>query len=832
MNYKHHLDIKQCIALEKEHLLILLGWAFEKNENDFKIKICVNDKEIPFKMESMVREDVLKNFPKLNVSADCGYKIEMSIDNPIDDKEVSVYLTNSEKTKKVVQLSGKKLQKMAVRKPFAYSIDKMAVDDEYIRIAGWAMTERGEAELVPQICEDNGKEVEFLYKQIRRDDVLANFLYIDNLQANGFEIRFKFDENKNYQCIFKTKDKLKVEKVIPAKIRKRMSSNSILAKIIYNISYRNFRKTISFVRKKGLKAALRKIRETSRDEELDYMSWMKDHPITKEELEAQRNYKFSYEPLMSIIVPTYKTPEKFLHQMVDSVIKQTYSNWELCIADGSENDDTVIRIIKEYQEKDSKRIKVKALNENLGIAGNTNEALALAEGDFVCLLDHDDLLTPDALYEVVSKINENRANEVIYTDEDKVDMDLKEYFQPYFKTDFNLDLLRSSNYICHFFVVSKQIVDEVGGFRKEFDGSQDYDFILRCVEKAQQVAHIHKVLYHWRVHKDSVAENPESKMYCYEAGCKAIQAHLNRTGVKGTAYLSDILGQYRVEYEMTSNPKVSIVIPNREEKESLETCLNSIWSRSTYQNYEIVIVENNSSSDEIFQYYKEIDGKNNTKVVYWEREFNYSAINNFGVQQSSGEYILLLNNDTEVINENWLEGLLSNCMREEVGIVGAKLYYPDDTVQHAGVIVGLGGIAGHTFLGFEKTEYGYFSFPLLQRNVSAVTGACLMVKRSVFEKVGGLEERLQVAFNDIDFCLKVRQAGYLIVYNPHVTLYHYESKSRGGEDTEEKVKRFQSEIAYMQEKWQDALNNGDPYYNQNLSMQADYKLKELNWRSE
>ena len=371
-----------------------------------------------------------------------------------------------------------------------------------------------------------------------------------------------------------------------------------------------------------------------------------------------------------------------------------------------------------------------------------------------------------------------------------------------------------------------RLAREAGGFRREFDGAQDYDFIFRCTEEAKKVLHVPEVLYHWRTHKASTADNPASKMYAFEAGKRAIEAHLARCGQEGTVSLRKDLGFYRVEYPVQGEPLVSILIPNRDQKETLEKCLNSIWEKSTYNNYEILIVENNSSSPEIFDYYREIEKRPGVRILTWKEGFNYSAINNFGEKSAAGDYLLFLNNDVEVINPRWIEELLGNCQRKEVGIVGAKLYYPDDTIQHAGTVIGIGGIAGHAFLNMPRSRTGYLHKASLQMDLSAVTAACMMMKRQVFKQLGGFEERLSVAFNDVDLCLRTVQAGYLVVYNPEVELYHYESKSRGAEDSEEKVRRFQEEIEFMRCRWMDLLKKGDPYYNRNLTLSKwNYSLR-------
>ena len=593
--------------------------------------------------------------------------------------------------------------------------------------------------------------------------------------------------------------------------------------VLKKVSPYNIKKGILYLRHYGPKEFWVKLTERFQADDVDYEQWYENHKALPEELEKQKNEKWKRKPLISIVVPVYNTPQVFLRQMIESVQNQSYSEWELCIGNASPENKEMKKILEEYK-KDA-RIKEVEIPENKGISQNTNRAMEIASGELIGLLDHDDLLAPNALYEIAKAVNEHPDPEVIYTDEDKVTTDLKEHFQPHLKPDFNLDLLRSNNYICHFFVASRDLIKRVGGFRPEFNGAQDYDLILRCTEQAKQIVHIPKILYHWRVHKASTADNPASKMYAFDAGKRAIEEHLVRCRTKGTVQHTKDLGFYRVKYEICGEPLVSIIIPNKDQSEALKKCLDSIREKTSYRNYEIIIVENNSEEPETFAFYKKIAGEK-IKVVTWEGEFNYSAINNFGVRHARGDYLLLLNNDVEIINGDWLTEMLSHCQRKEVGIVGAKLYYPDNTIQHAGIIIGIGGVAGSVFVGLPRAFSGYLHKASIQLDLSAVTAACMLVKRSVFEQVGGLEEKLKVAFNDVDFCLRVREKGYLVVYDPYAELYHYESKTRGAEDTKEKIRRFQTEIEYMRSHWIGLLKKGDPYYNCNLSLTKwDYSLK-------
>lgn len=597
-------------------------------------------------------------------------------------------------------------------------------------------------------------------------------------------------------------------------------------KLMGKMSPYMIQKGLRYLKHYGVKEFWVRLHERFEPEEVPYGPWYEQYIPTREELEKQRKKKWNYGPKISIIVPAYKTPEAFLRQLMDSLLAQTYANWELCIANASPEDASMEYVLKEYAKKDS-RILWKKLEENKGIAENTNEAFAMATGEFAGLLDHDDLLAPNALYEVAKALETEPDIDVLYTDEDKVRGDeVLEHFQPHLKPDFNIDLLRSNNYICHFFVVRKSLLEKAGGFRREYDGAQDYDFIFRCTQAAGKIHHIPEILYHWRTHQSSTADNPESKLYAFEAGKRAIEENLRQNGLIGEVSHTKDYGFYRVKYPVQGEPLVSIIIPNKDAKEDLEKCIQSILEKSSYTNYEILIVENNSTGEEIFSYYKELSENSRIRLLRWKREFNYSAINNYGAKKAKGDYLLFLNNDTEVISPDWIEEMLGFCQRPDTGIVGARLYFGNNTVQHAGTVIGIGGIAGHMFTDMPRERSGYMHKAAIIQDLSAVTAACMMVKRQVFDEVQGFEEQLSVAFNDVDFCLRVREKQYLVVYDPYVELYHYESKSRGAEDSKEKVRRFQSEIEFMRCRWETLLKKGDPYYNKNLSLvKWNYSLK-------
>lgn len=550
--------------------------------------------------------------------------------------------------------------------------------------------------------------------------------------------------------------------------------------------------------------------------------------FTESELAEQRKHQFPKSIKFSIVVPLFNTPEKFLREMIQSVIDQTYANWELCLADGSDAEHGLVeKICRQYAKKDS-RIKYKKLEKNLGISGNTNACLEMASGDYIGLFDHDDLLHPAALYEVMRAICEQDAD-FIYTDELTFSGNTSNIITAHFKPDYAPDNLRANNYICHFSVFSDKILENVKGFRSEYDGSQDHDFILRATECAKKIVHIPEILYYWRSHPNSVAADINSKPYASIAGRKAVHDHIARHNMESIVESTKAFpAMYRVEYSLKEKPLISIIIPNKNHIEDLRKCVNSILNKSTYPSYEIIIVDNDSDEMVVEDYYKALKQNEKIRIVSWNKKFNFSAICNYGVGFAKGRYVVLLNNDTEVITESWLEEMLMYAQRQDVGAVGAKLYFANNTIQHAGVVLGMGRhrTAGYIFSKVDKENLGYMGRLCYAQNLSAVTFACVMIPRHVWDEVGGLDESFAVAFNDVDMCMRIRKAGYLIVWTPYAELYHYESKSRGLEDTLEKKKRFEGEVKRFQERWKAELAAGDPYYNPNLSLdREDFSLR-------
>lgn len=694
-----------------------------------------------------------------------------------------------------------------------YCFDSIFVKNGKIFATGWAVSSVTENEIEITVTDEKKEPVDAIVTWAARPDVglakygdpkaghVGIFLEIPFRGQHLATVHFK---EKNAQGNVITEQSLPLNPALIA-ARKFLKESKE--------QYVSTKKSLIWLKKK-----------LTRKEYADYDTWLRIMRVSRQELFAQRKTKFSYAPKFSVVVPLYHTPAKFLKDLVRSMMYQSYANWELCLVNASPEDVHLTSLLENWAMRD-KRIRVIRLEKNLGIAQNTNAGIAASTGEFIAFLDHDDFLEPDALFCYADALNKDKTIDVFYSDEDKTDEYAAHYFYPHFKSDFNIDLLHANNYMCHFLAVRKSLVDTVGGLNEKFDGAQDYDFVLRLTENTKKIYHCPRILYHWRCSNQSTAANQGNKMYAIHAGKAALNAHYKRIGWNARAQEGAVDGWYQTKFTLKEEPLVSILIPNKDHTDDLDVCLNSFFERADYQNYEFIIIENNSVLPETFAYYEKIEKEHdNVKVVYWEAGFNYSAINNFGFKFAKGDYIMLLNNDVELITPDIFQSMLGFCMRPEVGIVGAKLLYNDHTVQHAGVLVGAGGLADHVFKGIHEDDPGYMGRAISSQDVSAVTAACLLVKRSVYEEVGGLEDEFQVAFNDVDFCLKVRKAGYLIVYDADVKLFHYESKSRGMEDTTERFIRFGNEMMLLNSKWDILSTFVDPYYNPNLSYLEYYKI--------
>ena len=800
-----------CFSIDEEryddrhgHILSLDGWYIhpEKRECGFVLLGDGYEKiDLP-EIEHRERPDVLTA-----LNTDCGevlpgFTVHIPEVLKLMEKfgDLELFLTEGDNRISIWSINAEDLHELVKESLVEFHLDRIEVlYGTMLEIQGWAVDQRGSVEVT--VHKEDTSLLDCRITRGRRPDVVERRSLDDvyRSQEIGFRISAALPE-------------------IPGKkIILHFCGDSVTK--TYDIDVETLRK------EQKPKGFFYRLFHKEPEKTDDYEQWILKHRPDKKTLRKQKKTVFQQKPLISIVVPLYQTPEPYLRELIDSVKAQSYENWQLCLADGSPDDRLKGFLDRNYGKEN--RIVYRKLEQNGGISVNTNEAVMLATGEYLMLCDHDDTLEPDALYEITKAINEKDAPDVLYTDEDKVSMDGKHYFDPNFKPDYNLFRLRENNYICHIFVVKKALTDRVGLLRTEFDGAQDYDFIFRCCEEADKVVHIPKVLYHWRCHMDSTAADPESKAYAYQAGRRAIKEHYQRMGIDASVEMTERPGWYRSYVKIQDNPKISIIIPNKDHIEDLELCLFSLTKRSTYKNYEILIVENNSEKPETFEYYKKLpDRYPKVKVLTWEKEFNYSAINNFAAKQAEGVYLLFLNNDVEILTPQWMEEMLQICQQKDVAITGAKLYYPDDTIQHAGVVLGLGGIAGHIMCKASREDPGYFGRTVTVQEISAVTAACMMIRTEDFWNAGGFDETFQVAFNDIDLCMKVRAAGKKIVFTPYAELYHYESKSRGLEDTPEKQFRFDKEVKAFEAKWSEQLAKGDPYYSPNLSVtEGDCSLR-------
>lgn len=805
--------------LSDKNLFIIQGWFGKNNSENSHLEVSLDDEMMNIDTKAYSSSEIRRKYIARDPFVDTEYNFYVRL--PADyAKYENLFIYTVNKEEKILTLAVNTVDLQESQANLDSCIDSTTYNKKQKNclITGWVVAKEPVRLSVATL--DN-EMLEADISRNKREDVLAYYRQ-DNIDSNcGFRIVVN-NRIPSKLIVKMTTNECETIHVVEGKPS--VVKNKVRGVLRYTVDRLRYLKNNGF-KKTFEHSEDRPGKKPIELSDMGYGSWRLRNIPTDKVLKGQKKQSFAYAPTFSIVVPLYKTPKIYLDALVDSIQCQTYANWELCLSDGSGPESPLAAILNQYGKKD-KRIKVTSNKEQLRISENTNEAIKMATGDYIVFADHDDLLAPNALFECSKALDKDNSIEVLYSDEDKVSMDGKTYFMPHFKPDFNIDLLRTTNYISHLFVVKKDVLNHVGYLNPELDGSQDYDLILRCIEYTKNIHHIPKVLYHWRAHKDSTAENPESKLYAFEAGERAVRAHYERVGLHAAVSQGESLGLYKTTYAIEGQPLISVIIPNKDHIEDLDHCIQAIEKKSSYKNYEYIIVENNSTEPETFEYYNKLEAANKkVKVIKYKGDFNYSLINNYGVTFAKGDYLLLLNNDTQIINEDCMEQLLGFCMREDVGIVGARLYYEDDTIQHAGVIVGVSGIAGHAFIGNSGTDPGYFGRVICVQDYSAVTAACMMVKKEVYNQVGGLSPELAVAFNDIDFCLKVRRLGKLIVYNPYAQLYHYESKSRGHENTPDKIVRFNREIEIFRHKWSDILENGDPYYNPNFSTDsADFTL--------
>lgn len=814
MALKYSIERFEFHDLKTKQFITIVGWCYQEDNESVNYHIKLDGKEVDFELFRPGREDIINGYDLGFKNTHIGFRLIIACNE--EPKSIEIIAYTDICSESILNYDQRKINKYRDKREINTYIDEFTFNEETktYQLKGWAYSYAKDP-IEYSVFDSNGKKVDIEFHSKGRVDLYSLFFVGEDQIDCGYTIKWKGNAKEKYSFVLKTKNYQSKEI-----LQEKTPSQNVLSKVpklFKMLSYQHIKNGFRILKKKGFSGVIDRIVHGSSNW-AEYDEWFNATKVTEEELERQRNTKFEFAPMISIIVATFNTKEEYLKEMIDSVRNQSYSNWQLCIGDGSTND-SVEKYVKEHYGDDS-RIVFKKLEKNYGISGNMNGALELVTGDYVGLFDHDDLLTPDCLYEFVASMQEVH-HDCVYSDEDKLNDKTKKFEDPHFKPDFSIDLLCSHNYITHFFVVNMDIVRKVGGMRSEYDGSQDHDFIFRCVEQANSVHHVPKILYHWRMHPLSTAMDPESKMYCYTSGKKAIESHFKRVGIDATVEMlpRPLYGMYHCKYTVKDHPLVSILIPNYNHKDLLKGCIESLMNVNTYSNIEIVIVENNSTEQEIFDYYKELEETySNVKVIYYEGDFNYSKINNYGVKYTHGEYILFLNNDTKVIEPDSIEDMLGVCQREDVGAVGAKLLYEDDTVQHCGVVVGYHGYATAAFSLIDRNDFGYMGRPRVSWDVSAVTAACLMTKREIFDEVGGFDEDFKVACNDVDLCLKIRSLNKWIVEDVFSVWYHYESKSRGLEDTPEKQARFQSEIARFQKKWPEILKNGDPFHNPNFDL--------------
>lgn len=796
---------------------LLNGWAFCEGGAQVSVRLLGDGTTpLPCARMAVARPDVKASRKDLPITDDrIGFSVRLDNLHQIFEtyRFVRAELVCGRETQELFTRQIEEMKAGYKDAALIYFIDNAFITGENVLLAGWILDACREEKL--SLRDETGAAVPCFIDRMIRNDVTRDWDIPDGYRC-GFKIVLKRKEITAEKLVLHMENAV-VTKEYAVDMAELDRNSTRIMRLKKALGRGKLAENKEILKKSGIRGLADHVREEISSEEENYAHWLRKHSAGALELGRQSREKMPFMPLLSIVVPLYNTPEKYLCELIDSVRKQSYKNWELCLADGSASAKLGETVRGRYGR--DKRVRYRKLEKNEGIAGNTNAAIEMAEGDFLVFSDHDDLLAPAALYEIAKAFGEESGPDIVYTDEDLVDETGRICSNPRMKPDFNLDFLRSINYICHIFAVRRSLALGAGLLKADYDGAQDHEFILRCCERTKNIVHIPKVLYHWRAHAGSTAGNQNSKIYAIEAARRGLTDHYRRLGMDVKVEYTDIFIIFRTYFLPKGNPLVSVIIPNKDQARTLDQCLRSVFEKTDYPNYEIVIVENNSTEPETFAYYEKVQREHaNVRVVTWKGDFNYSAINNLGVREARGEYLLFLNNDIEVITPSWMSRMTGCCQRPDVGAVGAKLYYPDDTVQHGGIVVGIGWFAGHVQSCLRRADTGYFGRLVAQQDISAVTGACVMVKRSVFEEAGGFEEKLAVALNDVDLCLKIRKGGHLIVFDPAVELYHYESKSRGMENTPEKQERFRREIRLFRERWKDVLDKGDPYYSPNLTL--------------
>ncbi len=780
-------------------LYVIKGWGFYKDGTAGKVKVNFDGEILEQRETYEARPDIEKIFSNKNVSGEVGFHIFVRIKKEDEGKTFNLSYESANKDKEEVFAD---LTNLATESSYLSKVEKELRGDE-ISVRGWAIfnpeasvTRKPEMPFDLVLTDIVGHPVECKKISEIREDVIRQYAIEDENCTCGFEVIWKYDPEKVYVLTVGTEDN-RVSHIMDlplmlAEEREKDRRYKNLRHMMEKKDPYRWADDRMYIKREGLGAYLNLVKKRFTPIDPVYQKYFEKHRASKSELQRQVAEKLNG-PMISIVVPTYNTRPDFLRDMIDSVIDQTYTNWQLCIGDGSEGNKELEAILEEYHQKDE-RIVYTIGEKNLGISGNTNIALRLATGDYIALLDHDDMLAPEALYEVVKVILSHEDADCVYSDEDKFTDEVKDHYQPAYKPDFNPDFLRSCNYITHLFVVKKEIVDRIGEFNSDCDGSQDFDFILRCTEAARNVYHIPKILYYWRCHPGSVALNPGSKNYAYEAAVRAVTGHCDRLGVAydSVEQIPNTVGIYRVNYKLEPK-KISVIIIKDGNSHTME---DSLRGKASYNNYEVILTEGATAKD-----------------------------CNEAVKKATGEYLLFVHSNMEVMREDFLEKLLASCERPEVDVVGGKVYYEDDTIYHLGVVMGYHELAGRLLAGRHEIEFGQYANAVLQQNISAVLSVCMMVESSVFEKSGGFDETFGEAFYDIDFCLRFRK-NRGVVLEPQAELKIHMKKYPGCDIVDEAYDGYEKDVSYAKKKWNDVLNQRDPYYNPHLSMKdLSYKFR-------
>lgn len=817
--YKKRIDLR-----DSNRLIILTGSCAEYMK-DVKAVCYVNGEKKKVSIIKNPRTSMWFVYKNAQPEFDAEYLFVVELEENTENVALSISKDTYPSGKVDIKLKKRDIELLRENMELTLVTGLRNTGEGQIKINGWT-----ECAGKPDITVLAGnKKLNHDLRFYERADVTARYPEGEIEKDCGFEITLKDTgiSKLRIEAQYKNrKNSTDIKLSSPATGEK----NRLREKIALNNRTSYIKRAISYIAVFGLKRFLIKVyNKLSGKAMRGCHAYFTTTTPTRNRLNEQREYTFFERPKFSFVIPVYRPNRTYFTQMLESIVNQTYDNWEICLADGGKEID-VKDIVDGYLKKYGDKIRYIKLDENLGIADNTNAAIGLATGEYIVFGDHDDEIHPSALFECMRVLEKDKTVDFIYTDEDKIIEDTKKHVQAHFKPDFNPEFLRHNNYICHLVVVNRELAEITGKLDGRYNGAQDFDYVLRLSEHAKNIYHIPKILYHWRISKNSTAKKATQKSYANDAGKRALVAHFNRMGVKAEVEDGFVPGFYRPVYLLENEPKVSIIIPNKDHVEDLNQCVRSLFEVNTYSNFECIIVENNSECAETFEYYKTIEKEypDRIKTVFYNGDFNYSEINNLGVSHATGEYILLLNNDTKIKSKDTLKLMVAQCINPGVGAVGAKLLYGDNTIQHAGIVMGYQGVGGHAFVGEFDDNYGYFGHAMSSQEVSAVTAACLLTPKRVYDELGGLDAGFKVAFNDVDYCMRVRKAGYKIIYEADAKLYHFESKSRGADDTADKQVRFFGEVMRFEDRWRDELYRGDCYYNPNMDLIGKlYEIRQI-----